>query len=1634
MANRLLAALGEDSGSGKSNGRATSNRLLSALGEKEPIQESEASPSFDATIDTANTKRFRAQDNGLKGPLSFVTGLPAPEKSAGMANAALAGTGDKARLEIRRKKVEGIDAGAHAEPIETQDALTVGTAEQPIQVVGDTNATGAIGNALSTLLDPKGNTLSAIALDYTKASPEKRAEMDKAVSEVDAALGNLSAPDKLTAQDALNAAGYLVPPVEMSGVAGYPEIIGGGIDLAKSKSLPDAAAAGNRIIGGGMRAATPLIVSSMAKAPVEVATNLVGADVASRGVEGALEDAGVRPEYAGLAGTVAAIAPFAKAAGVGGKLEAERTAKADYAAAVDDLVRAQVDAANANGVIVKPAEIAAAKKAIIESKKPLQDIVDSANALREQAKQAPVESPQGTEKLPSTTAAAVEQSVANAEAQTEKGRAILAGDRPVPEAPTPNHEAQPIGIDSETGLPIYKRKPEGVVERGAAEPALDAEMRGADPRLSLSVEATKEAAEQGNPNYVARTTEAERVADAKNDITAQTDQKLRFLEHLSPETRSALAADSPEIQQLLAQHFPEEIASKEVGNVAREDAVANREVQDVQPSAAGPDVEGAQRVGGEGNAQPSSEPPVRTPSEAAEVTDDQVGRGINKLFEHGFRNEAVKNTVQRLVDEEANPRPIIDRFWNETFPRLSDKGRQMFTKQVEGQIGLKPGDVISVDKSGNKIVAKDWREIIEGGLHDSVESMEHGDQAIVGLADLLNERAGDTHARPKLGESKPEIISPEKPAPKGFKKNRERGAVDPELLVSPFNGAAKLTKAVGEAAAEGRGVAAAVGNEKRGEAPPPSNGGLKFAQPPSGDLPKYAGSINLERTPAEIRKQVLDRYTANKPEIDANYRKNVISNDETKALARDLRLDKAEADKLLNKGATSGRSLSRVEMLKLRDYYASVEREAREVGQRYQETGKLADLIEYQEKLAEASAVHPSVQRNAAEFGRQLQSLKILAEARNISKTNAVRATELLRKEFGDAWEQNSREVIERISRIPEGDVREFNKVLRQYAKFSFGDKLNSFYVANLLSGIQTNVKNFVGNASMPPIETTVKVLRASLDPALAKLQGRPREYFMGEAAASVAGRVQGFKQGLLAAKQILRDGMTEQQAAKLEMPRHYEFQGLAKAWNIPGRLLSASDAIFKATAISGELRAQAVKLAMKEGARGQSLDARVKQLIQSPTDEMVNAAYEQAKFETFTSDPGAFTKAFLRFREDAPPLKPVAPFVNVPINLLKRGSELMPAGFLEPVRDMAMGRLWEAMGRPDFAKGKMSLKDPRVADAFARATIGTAIAIYAAQKYADGELTGRAPASAGDRDAFLRTRQEYSVKVGNRWVRYTDFGPLAIPFLSGAAIEDARQTNKNFPAEAVATEAIGSLARGIFEQSFFTGIGNLFDVMGPGRGGSFGDAVERTASGYASGLVPFSGLQRSVKNAMDPVFRQPDNIYERIKSGLPWLSETVPSKLNALGEEQKGSRLNGIFGFGLRDTKVPNADIEKELARLEVSPSIPSKALNIASRQFELTRDQQRELTGLLGEARKQVLRQLFANQLEVTIGKGDTRTSGTYGEFNDEQKRAAIDNALEDAYEAARDEFVTRVNSRKEAVKEKPKKAKLQFVGAAE
>lgn len=845
-------------------------------------------------------------------------------------------------------------------------------------------------------------------------------------------------------------------------------------------------------------------------------------------------------------------------------------------------------------------------------------------------------------------------------------------------------------------------------------------------------------------------------------------------------------------------------------------------------------------------------------------------------------------------------------------------------------------------------------------------------------------------------------------------KNRrtsETGAVRLDALTAaPAEAVAAAAKKVGEVASEGRGIAAAAGEQK-----------------PQEPLPKYAGSINLEKlaTPDDVKRQVLDTYEANQKPIDKARKPNT-SFEQTKKAALDLGWNEKDVIKAQKKGALDSAQIQAARQVTL----AANEDVAR-LNKAYAADPSTQNLIARAEALSRSATVNQAMQGASAEAGRALNAHKILAEALRQSQTDTQRAMEIIRKGLGDKWEETQDAVTKALAAIPEGDTASMNKLIRNYSKFTTPNKVFAYYNANLLSGIQTNVKNhFLSRVVSSGMEDATRTVAGLLDPVMSKIQGRPREFYTREGAYSLLARLDGFQEGAENAMQILKHGVTESQAQDLGRSRRFEFTGWASPFNIPGRLAEASVALFKSMSVSGELKALAVRQALKEGVKGAALDGRIKEILANPSDEMIQGANAKADQINFTTQPGSWTKSFIKFRNDVPPMKFVTPFVNIPMNIMKAGVEFSPLGYLKLPRESAMG-LFSKLSRDAVGAERLNYwKTPEAADAFARASIGTAISIYAASKYEQGALTGKAPAGAAERDQFLRQHPEYAVKVNGRWFKYTDFGPLMVPFMTAAAIKDAQQTKSNEGAEAVAYQSIGTLMNGALQQSFYKGMNDMANVFG-GNVDSFKGSMVRTVAGYASGFIPGSGLLHSTKNMVDTKLRDPDGVYERIKAGIPWLSDTVPTKLNALGNETEGSRLSGIFGLGLRSSKVPDVDIEKELAKAGVAPSLPPSALKVGDASYPLDRDHRRELADLNGQARKQLLRGLFADQHDVTLGKGADSVTLTYSQMDEEQKAKAISHVVGEADKAAKEELINRMVARKDEVVAKPKKQKLMFVG---
>jgi len=530
-------------------------------------------------------------------------------------------------------------------------------------------------------------------------------------------------------------------------------------------------------------------------------------------------------------------------------------------------------------------------------------------------------------------------------------------------------------------------------------------------------------------------------------------------------------------------------------------------------------------------------------------------------------------------------------------------------------------------------------------------------------------------------------------------------------------------------------------------------------------------------------------------------------------------------------------------------------------------------------------------------------------------------------------------------------------------------DKLTMYWQAMILSGPRTHMRNIISNTMFGGMQQVQRPIKGALDVPVSAIQGRAREFYTSETLPAALAYLQGIPRGLAKAARIVKNGYDIADATKLEMPYFYQFEGLLKPVNIPGRFLAAADAFAKSISFDSELVALATRKALKEGLEGEAKINRIVQLIAEPTDEIINGAAKFSKFSTFTDDPDKLVEAALRVRElDVGPVQPmrfIIPFINTVWNITKRGVELTPV-----------------IGMHTALKG-----GAEVTETLGRQVIGSSVLLGAAALYADGRLTGAAPRDPAGRDAFYRMgKQPYSMNIGGRWVSYQMFTPLNIPFVLVAALGDEFTEKDEEPALNKVLSAAGVVGQSIIDMSFFTGLSNLMDmVQDPGTYGS------RLAENISTGFLPFSGAQRNVAQFFDPLIRDPENIVQKLETGMPGLSKTIQPRLNAFGEEIERKGGGGIYAFLPNPMPVAEGDpVSTELDRLGVPYGFVGKKLAVGNEVLQLTNEQYREYLKLAGEAVYMKLQQAIS--------------AGYYEGLSDERKAEHLEKLIDQARDSAR------------------------------
>ncbi len=845
----------------------------------------------------------------------------------------------------------------------------------------------------------------------------------------------------------------------------------------------------------------------------------------------------------------------------------------------------------------------------------------------------------------------------------------------------------------------------------------------------------------------------------------------------------------------------------------------------------------------------------------------------------------------------------------------------------------------------------------------------------------LNELTGKLNALNKdLGIDKAEDEGPEDPS--DDKEPPDDLTMSFLGLQGIYNKIARLVKRMRSQPSEG--AAPEEQAEEAGRVPPY----LEEMRDLQTGVAERAANIRLDKLNTSEDVLNLIRQTAKQHAARiAAQRRGKLSDKELKQRMEDVGLDPEKLAKL-----PKGTALNEAEMQTAVGIMLDKGEEVRNAQRAAQKSNSTENLLRAQQLHNEYVAIQAAVSGAKAESGRALRIQRTIAEAfRSKSRSDYERVIDAL----------GGRELAEKerdkLLQIPEDDRIGYYKFLRDHTRFTTPNKIVAYWVNNILSSPHTVARKFLGDASMAALSVPHRFVRASVDPLVARLQRRSRAFFLRDAIAQTGAYMGAIPEGLRAGAFMLWNGFDMQDAEELDLPYRYELPGgLATNW--PTRLLGGATAMFKTMHYKSALAGEAMRQALQEGLTGREAGARAAELLESPTDEMVSHAWDEARTLALVEKPDATLRSLLNFRErflkvpeDVPvvgglsPMRFVVPFATVGYNIAKNAFRYSPLGAARLLREETR-------------------ESPEASNVVAQALVGSLIMSALAYWASQGNMTGAAPKSQKDRDAFFAAgKQAFSIKVGGHWVRYTaGWGPIALMAGAVAGWYDAFKEKNVAPGWEQVGQVAAALGNAITDQTFFRGLQNLDEaISNPSRYGA------QWVSEIAGGFVPFSGFDRTFAEALDPDIREPEGIYERIQSGLPVLSRNVPARLDVLGRpiERRGGTGAGAFLPAPMPEDKPESNVDAELARLNDQglkyPGYASRFLTIGSLRVPMSRDERSEYQRMRGSLIRMLLGRMFSSQ--------------DYTSLSDEQKIKEVEEGIREVDDAARDQMITRVVDRR-------------------
>ena len=343
-----------------------------------------------------------------------------------------------------------------------------------------------------------------------------------------------------------------------------------------------------------------------------------------------------------------------------------------------------------------------------------------------------------------------------------------------------------------------------------------------------------------------------------------------------------------------------------------------------------------------------------------------------------------------------------------------------------------------------------------------------------------------------------------------------------------------------------------------------------------------------------------------------------------------------------------------------------------------------------------------------------------------------------------------------------------------------------------------------------------------------------------------------------------------------------------------PSRGVAAIHTLFRTLNYSVDHNQQAFRMASNEGLTGNDLYARIADLRQNPTPEMMESSHRAANEGALMGQSGAFmnkVSGLLNWKTEIPglgetqPLKFVDPFVNVAGQLTKMSiGEQTPLGFLS------------SEVRADIAG-----KNGNIAQdvAMAKMIVGSSLALAFGGLAAEGYVNGSGPTDRNQAAAWRQLgNQPHSVRIGEIWYPVNKLGPVGFIGSVAADLWDVANAAESGEYTQAAGMFMHAISQNFLDEGFMKGPADLIRAI---------EESDRYGEGYVRNFLPdflpYSVGMGQWARGQDPYQRQVRTITESIRNKIPghlnsYFGQNLYTRRDVFGESIPN--LDALGGKGI--------------------------------------------------------------------------------------------------------------------------------------